>query len=111
MNTRAKVTPKPRQLKILPEKVHPPTHLQQLRVAAYCRVSSKNECQLESLTNQNKPLHGLYTHKNPNWKMVGIFADQTSGKTLRGREQFLKLLEACKSRQIDLVLTKSIKRF
>ncbi len=43
--------------------------------------------------------------------MVGIFADQTSGKTLRGREQFLKLLEACKSRQIDLVLTKSIKRF
>lgn len=85
-------------------------HLQQLKVAAYCRVSSRNAEQLNSLVNQ-ADYYTDYIQKNPNWKLVGIFADQASGKTLHGREQFLKLLELCRNKQVDLVLTKSIKRF
>lgn len=85
-------------------------HLQQLKVAAYCRVSGGNAEQLNSLVNQTN-YYTDYIQKNPNWKLVGIFADQASGKTLHGREQFLKLLELCRNKQVDLVLTKSIKRF
>lgn len=73
-------------------------------------MSSKNEEQLGSLKNQTL-YYTDYIQKNPNWTMVGIFADQASGKTLRGREKFLAMLERCQSGQIDLILTKSIKRF
>ncbi len=79
-------------------------------MAAYCRVSSKNERQLGSLTNQIT-YYTDYMQKNPNWKPVGIFSDQASGKNLRGRIQFLKMLELCRNQRIDLVLTKSIERF
>ena len=46
----------------------------QLRVAAYCRVSTDSEEQLTSYESQKK----YYTDKimtNPAWTMAGIFAD------------------------------------
>ena len=46
-----------------------------LRVAAYCRVSTDEEDQLNSLETQMQ----YYTSKiaeNPNWTMVGIYADE-----------------------------------
>ena len=46
-----------------------------IRVAAYCRVSTKQEEQLNSYEVQKK----FYTEKinsNPEWQMVGIFADE-----------------------------------
>ena len=58
----------------------------QLRVAAYCRVSTDNE---EQLTSYEAQQH-YYTDKimtNPEWTMAGIFADAEviiglTGKTL-----------------------------
>lgn len=47
-----------------------------LRVAAYCRVSTKKDEQLNSYENQRD----YYTEKimaNPNWTMADIFADAT----------------------------------
>ena len=46
-----------------------------IRVAAYCQVSTKQEEQLNSYEVQKK----FYTEKinsNPDWQMVGIFADE-----------------------------------
>ena len=48
----------------------------QLRVAAYCRVSTDSEEQLTSYESQKK----YYTDKimtNPAWTMAGIFADDS----------------------------------
>ena len=48
----------------------------QLRVAAYCRVSTEEEEQLSSYEAQCK----YYTEKimsNPEWTMAGIYADAT----------------------------------
>ena len=45
------------------------------RVAAYCRVSTDSEEQLNSYTAQKN----YYTQKieeNPDWEMAGVFADE-----------------------------------
>lgn len=49
----------------------------QLRVAAYCRVSTKDEEQLTSYEAQQTYYTDMIM-KNPNWTMAGIFADDTA---------------------------------
>ena len=48
-----------------------------LRVAAYCRVSTGDEEQLTSYENQ-KAFYTEKIMKNPDWTMVDIFADEAS---------------------------------
>ena len=83
----------------------------QLRVAAYCRVSTDDEEQLTSYEAQKNH----YTDKimtNPNWTMAGIFADEgITGTSARKRPEFLKMIRKCRQKKIDLVLVKSISRF
>ena len=83
----------------------------QLRVAAYCRVSTDDEEQLTSYEAQQT----FYTDKimsNPDWTMAGIFADEgITGTSARKRPEFLRMIRQCKQRKIDLILTKSISRF
>ena len=82
-----------------------------LRVAAYCRVSTEEEEQQSSFEIQVE----YYTNKinsHDNWKLVGIFADDgISGVHVKKRTQFLEMIELCKKKKIDLILTKSISRF
>lgn len=83
----------------------------QLRVAAYCRVSTDEEEQLTSYAAQQT----YYTDKimaNKNWTMAGIFADEgITGTSARKRPEFLRMIRLCKQKKIDIVLTKSISRF
>ena len=87
------------------------TARRQLRVAAYCRVSTDSEEQLTSYEAQKK----YYTDKimtNPAWTMAGIFADEgISGTQAAKRPQFLRMIRQCRQKKIDLVLVKSISRF
>ena len=82
-----------------------------LRVAAYCRVSTDHEEQLTSYRTQID----FYTKKInecPNWKMVRIFADEgLSATSTAKRKEFLEMMEMCKEGKIDLILTKSTSRF
>ena len=82
-----------------------------LRVAAYCRVSTDEEDQLNSLETQMQ----YYTSKiaeNPNWSMVGIYADEgISGTRADKRDQFMKLMRDCQKGKVDYILTKSTTRF
>ena len=49
---------------------------------------------------------------NEDWEYAGTFADRgISGTSVKRREQFLKMMEACEEGRIDLILTKSISRF
>lgn len=83
----------------------------QLRVAAYCRVSTKEEEQLTSFEHQQ----AYYTEKimtTKGWTMAGIFADEgITGTKAKKRPEFLRMIEMCKRKKIDLILTKSISRF
>lgn len=83
----------------------------QLRVAAYCRVSTDDEEQLTSYEAQRT----YYTDKimtNQDWTMAGIFADEgITGTSARKRPEFLKMIRMCKQKKIDIILTKSISRF
>lgn len=83
----------------------------QIRVAAYCRVSTKEEEQLNSYDVQTK----YYTEKinsEPKWTLAGIFADKgISGTSLKKRDEFKRMIKQCKQGKIDMIITKSISRF
>ncbi|WP_322200422.1 recombinase family protein [Acutalibacter intestini] len=82
-----------------------------LRVAAYCRVSTDKDEQLNSFEVQKT----YYTEKiasNPNWKMADIFADEgISGVSMKKRDEFKRMLRHCREGRIDLILVKSVSRF
>ena len=69
-----------------------PAIQRQLRVAAYCRVSTDDEEQLTSYEAQQN----YYTDKimtNQDWNMAGIFADEgITGTSARKRPEFLKMI-------------------
>ena len=87
------------------------TVMRQLRVAAYCRVSTEEEEQQSSYEAQCT----YYTDKimtNPEWTMAGIFADEgISGTSTKNRDDFNRMIRRCRQKKIDLILTKSISRF
>lgn len=82
-----------------------------LRVAAYCRVSTKQEEQLNSYEVQKK----YYIDKinsNAEWELVGIFADKgITGTSVNKRDEFNKMIKLCKRNKIDMIIVKSISRF
>ena len=82
-----------------------------LRVAAYCRVSTKKDEQLNSYENQRD----YYTEKimaNPNWTMADIFADEgITGTSACKRKDFLRMIRQCRKGKIDMILAKSVSRF
>ena len=94
-----------------PEFQQTTTVTKQLRVAAYCRVSTKEEEQASSYEAQCE----YYTDKimsNKEWTMAGIFADEgITGTSTKKRTEFLRMIRQCKQKKIDLILTKSIQRF
>ena len=82
-----------------------------LRVAAYCRVSTKKDEQLNSYENQKT----YYTEKimaNPDWTMADIFADEgITGTSACKRKDFLRMIRQCRQGKIDMILAKSVSRF
>ena len=82
-----------------------------LNVAAYCRVSTDDEDQLNSYNAQMS----YYREKimsNPKWRFVDIYADEgITGTLARKRDDFLRMIEDCEKGKIDLILTKSVSRY
>lgn len=72
------------------------------RVAAYVRVSTDDEEQLESFQSQKK----YYQEKiseNRDWVMVGIYADEAiTGTKVDKREQFQRMIQDCMDGKIDV---------
>ncbi|MCI6638175.1 MAG: recombinase family protein [Bilifractor sp.] len=83
----------------------------EIRVAAYCRVSTEQEEQLGSFENQISYYTELIKN-NPDWVMAGIFSDEgISGTGTKKRQGFQNLIKACREGKVDRVITKSISRF
>lgn len=94
--TETSVSP-PKKVRVIEPTVKPKAtanSYRQLRVAAYCRVSTQMEEQLNSYEVQKS----YYTEKinsEPKWKLVGIFADKgITGTSALKRDEFQKSLTA-----------------
>lgn len=84
---------------------------ERLRVAAHCQVSTELDEQANSYETQVSHYKELI-QKDPIWEFAGIFADDgISGTNTKKRDQFNKMIKACKAGKIDLIVTKSISRF
>ena len=82
-----------------------------LRVAAYCRVSTDDEDQLESYAAQVTYYTDIIV-KNPRWRLVKIYADEgITGTLAKKRKHFMEMIRDCEKGKIDLILTKSVARF
>ena len=85
--------------------------IERLRVAAYCRVSTGSEEQLESYQSQVRYYKDKIT-SNSNWELVGIYADEgLSGTQVKWRQNFQRMIDDALAGKIDLIITKSISRF
>lgn len=82
-----------------------------LRVAAYARVSSDSEDQVNSYIAQ-VDFYSKHIAGKEDWEMVDIYADEgISGLEARNREDFNRMMADCRAGKIDRVLCKSISRF
>ncbi|MBQ9513140.1 MAG: recombinase family protein, partial [Lachnospiraceae bacterium] len=82
-----------------------------LRVAAYVRVSSDSEDQINSYIAQ-VDFYTKYISQHEDWELADIYADEgLSGMEVKHREEFNRMIADCRMGKIDRVLVKSVSRF
>ena len=85
--------------------------LKKRRVAAYARVSTDSEEQLNSYEAQ-VDFYTSYIKSNPEWKFVRVYADEgISATNTKHRDGFNKMVADALNGKIDLIITKSVSRF
>lgn len=81
------------------------------RVAAYARVSTSSEEQLNSVEAQ-KSYYKEYIGRHKEWVFAGLYTDEgISGLSYLKREGFNLMINDAYAGKIDLIVTKSISRF
>lgn len=81
------------------------------RTAAYVRVSTSSEEQLNSYEAQIE-YFPKFISAQPNWELVGLYCDEgISGTSSKSRPEFTRMIEDAEDGKIDLIVTKSISRF
>ena len=95
----------------IPQSKEPqPIWSQQLRVAAYCWISTNHEEQQGSLKNQIE-FYTQYIQRNPSWQFVAAYYDIASGPRTNKRPGYQQLIKDCIRKKIDLIIVKSLSRF
>ncbi|WP_425603003.1 recombinase family protein [Streptococcus anginosus] len=86
-------------------------HIQKIRMAAYCRVSTDQDEQLSSYENQVR-YYQDYIRQNTLYELVDIYADEgISGTNTKKRTEFNRLIADCRKGKVDRIIVKSISRF
>ena len=81
------------------------------RAAAYARVSTASDEQLNSVEAQKDYFEKLI-QRRPDWLFVGVYADEgITGTSINRREAFNQMVADALAGNIDLIVTKSISRF
>ena len=81
-----------------------------MNIAAYCRVSTEKEDQLNSLEAQKQFF--LDYAQRMNYNLVRLYADEgISGTKTRNRKEFLHMMQDAESGLFQLVVVKDISRF
>lgn len=82
-----------------------------IRVAAYCRVSTGDESQQTSYTKQ-KEFYTMLIQRRQGWRFAGIYADEAISGTSRARRvEFNRMMDDALEGKLDYIVTKSISRF
>ena len=81
-----------------------------VRVAVYCRVSTKREEQEDSLEAQQAAYTELISLRS-DWELVGVYTDSLSGLSAEKRPEFMKMIDEAMAGNIDRILCKSVSRF
>ena len=82
-----------------------------LRVTFYARVSTDHEEQLTSIIHQVGYFKN-YISDNSCWSYVSGYVDEgISGKSVKNRDNFLRMIDDAKEGMFDFILTKSVSRF
>ena len=80
------------------------------KVAAYCRVSTGYEEQINSYESQ-KIFYEKMIKSHDEWEFAGIYADQAiTGTKADKREDFQRMINDAMVGKIDLIICKSISR-
>ena len=81
------------------------------RVAAYCRVSTDSDDQVNSFLNQVR-YYTDFIRTNDKMELVDIYADEgITGTSLNKREDFKRMLNDARLGKIDRIYVKSVQRF
>ncbi len=82
-----------------------------IRIAVYCRVSTKRDEQEDSLEMQKEAYISLIKGRS-DWELVGIYSDSISGLSAEKRPDFMRMIkDAMDDGKIDRILCKSVSRF
>ena len=82
-----------------------------IRCAAYCRVSSDSEDQLNSFMAQLKYYENFLADSETE-TLINVYADEgITGTREDKREEFQRMMSDCRKGKIDRIYTKSISRF
>ena len=80
-----------------------------MKIAAYCRVSTSKEEQLDSLENQ-KAFFTAYASRN-GYELVRLYADEgISGTSLKNRDEFNRMMHDAQKNLFSMVVVKDISR-
>ena len=81
-----------------------------MKIAAYARVSTEKESQVESFEKQIE-FFNEFTKKN-GYELYKLYADEgISGKQIKHRKQFQQMMQDAKSKKFDKVVVKDVSRF
>lgn len=81
-----------------------------MKIAAYCRVSTEKEAQIDSLEKQIE-FFNEFTKKN-GYELYKLYADEgISGKQIKHRKQFQQMMIDAKAEKFDKVVVKDVSRF
>ena len=90
-------------------RIAPKQEQRKTRVAAYCRVSTSLDNQVDSLEAQ-RTYYEKYIKANPEWEFAGVYYDEQSGTNAEKREGLQKMVADAEAGLIDYILVKSISR-
>lgn len=81
-----------------------------MKIAAYCRVSTEKEAQIDSLEKQIE-FFNEFTKKN-GYELYKLYADEgISGKQIKNRYQFQQMMKDAKAKKFERVVVKDVSRF
>lgn len=82
-----------------------------IRCAAYCRVSSDSEDQLNSFMAQTRYYSQIFDNSKTE-TLIDIYADEgVTGTREDKRDEFQRMIKDCRKGKVDRIYTKSISRF
>lgn len=80
-------------------------------VAAYCRVSTDKEDQVNSFEAQCSFFRD-YIENHADWQLYQVYADEgITGTNTKKRTEFLRMMTDARERRFSLVITKEVSRF